>query len=78
MEIVVVDERDAAAEERLDGAAVDALQVVLADVVGRVRLAREDDLDRPAGRVQDPREPFGTPRSSRSWKSGSTSFSSRS
>ena len=33
--------------------------MVLADVVGRMRLAGEDDLHRPAGGVQDPREPIG-------------------
>ena len=50
VQIVVVDERDAAAEQRIERALVDALQMVLADVVGRVRLAGEDDLHRAARR----------------------------
>ncbi len=32
---------------------------MLADVVGGMRLAGEDDLHGPAGRVQDSREPLG-------------------
>ena len=59
VQVVVVDERDAAAEQRIERASVDALQMMLADVVGRVRLAGEDDLHRPARGVEDPREPFG-------------------
>ena len=59
MQVVVVDERDAAAEQRIERAPVDALQVVLADVVGGMRLAGEDDLHRPLRRVQDAREPLG-------------------
>ena len=35
VQVVVVDERDPAAEHRIERAPVDALQVVLADVVGR-------------------------------------------
>ena len=49
VQVVVVDERDAAAEHRIERAPVDALQVMLADVVGRMRLAGEDDLHRPSG-----------------------------
>ena len=48
VQVVVVDEGDAAAEQRIERALVDALQVVLADVVGGMRLAGEDDLDRPS------------------------------
>ena len=59
MQVVVVDERDAAAEQRIERALVDALQMMLADVVGRVRLAREDDLHRAARGVEDAREPLG-------------------
>ena len=59
MQIVVVDEGDAAAEQRIERALVDALQVVLADVVGRMRLAGEDDLHGPSGGVEDAREPLG-------------------
>ena len=58
VQIVVVDEGDASAEQRIERALVDALQMVLADIVGRMRLAGEDDLDRPAGRVEDPRQPL--------------------
>ena len=58
MQIVVVDERDAAAEHRIDRAAVDLLQVVLADLVGRMRLAGEDDLHRPPRGVQDAEQPI--------------------
>ena len=46
MEVVVVDEGDAAAEHRIDGAAVDVLQHPLAAVVGGMGLAGEDDLHR--------------------------------
>ena len=49
MQVVVVDERDAAAELRIERALVDALQVMLADVVGGMRLAGEHDLHGPAG-----------------------------
>ena len=35
VQIVVVDERDAPAEQRIERALVDALQMMLADVVGR-------------------------------------------
>ena len=58
VQVVVVDERDASAELRIERALVDALQVVLADVVGRMRLAGEDDLHRAGRRVQDAREPI--------------------
>ena len=47
MQIVVFDERDATTEARVERAPIDALQRVLATLVGRVRLAGEDDLDRP-------------------------------
>ena len=50
MQVVVVDEGDAAAERRIDRAAVDLLQVMLAGLVGRMRLAGEDDLHRPPRR----------------------------
>ena len=59
MQIVVVDECDPAAEARVDRAAIDLLQMVLAGVVGRVRLAGEDELQRPPRRVQDAEEPLG-------------------
>ena len=48
VQIVVVDERDAAAEHRIERAPVDLLQMMFADVVGRMRLAGEDDLHRAA------------------------------
>ena len=53
MEVVVVHERDAPVERVVQRPPVDALEVVLADVVGRVRLAGEDDLDRPPIGRQD-------------------------
>ena len=59
VQVVVVDEGDAPAELRIERAFVDALQVVLADVVGRMRLAGEDDLHRPSGGVEDARETIG-------------------
>ena len=59
MEVVVVHEADAAAEFRVERAPEDLLQVVLADVVGRMRLAGEHDLHGAAGRRQDPREAIG-------------------
>jgi len=48
MEVVIVNERDSAAERRVGRAAVHVLEVVLAAFVGRMRLAREHDLHRPA------------------------------
>ena len=59
MEIVVVDERDPAGEHRIGGAAVDLLQVVLAGLVGGMRLAGKHDLHRPARRVEDAEQPIG-------------------
>ena len=44
MHVVVVDECDAPAVNRIDRVAVDVLQLVLAGIVGRVRLAGEHDL----------------------------------
>ena len=44
VEVVVVDERDASAERRIERPPVDALQMMLAGFVCRVRLAGEDDL----------------------------------
>ena len=37
----------------------DALQMVLGRLVGRMRLAGEDDLHRPVGVVEDAGEPLG-------------------
>ena len=62
MQIVVVDERDAAGEHRVGGALVDLLQVMLSGLIGRVRLAGEDDLHRPPGGVEDAEQRSG------SWK----------
>ena len=59
MEVVVVDEGDAPAERGIDRAAVDLLQVMLAALVGRVGLAGEHDLHRPARGVQDRLQPRG-------------------
>ncbi len=59
MEIVVVDEGDAAAERGVDRPPVNLLQVVLAGLVGRVGLAGEDDLHRAARRVQDRLQALG-------------------
>ena len=53
VQVVVVDEGDAAAVTRVDGVAVDLLQMVLAGVVGRVRLAGEHDLHGRRGRRQN-------------------------
>ena len=58
MQVVVVDEGDPAAEHRIDGAAVDLLQMVLAGLVGGMRLAGEDDLHRAAAGVQDAHQPL--------------------
>ena len=46
MQVVVVHEGDTPAELRIERALVDVLQVMLADVVGRMRLAGEEDLHR--------------------------------
>src|SRR5678816_3982788 len=56
VQIVAFDERDAAAELRIERARVDALQMMFADIVGRMRLAGKDDLHRAAARVQNARE----------------------
>ena len=58
VQVVVVHERDPSAKLRIDRAAVDLLQMMLADIVGRMRLAREDDLHRAPRRVQDLLQPF--------------------
>ena len=50
VQVVVVDEGDAAAEQRIERAPVDVLQMVLAEIVGRMRLAGEDDLHRASRR----------------------------
>ena len=49
VQIVVVDEGDASAVDRIDRVAIDLLQMMLAGVVGRMRLAGEHDLHVPAG-----------------------------
>ena len=59
VQVVVVDEGDAAAELRIDGVAVDLLEVVLARLVGGVRLSGEDDLHGPARGGQDRGEAIG-------------------
>ena len=53
--VVVVDERDAAAERRVEAPLEDPLQVVLGRVIGGMRLAGEDQLHRAVGGVQDAR-----------------------
>ena len=50
VQVVVVEERDAAAEGRDRAPAGRRLELVLAHVVGRVRLAGEDDLHRASRR----------------------------
>src|SRR5260221_10679039 len=57
--VVVVDERHAAAERRIEGAPIDALQIVFSDIVGGMGLTGEDELHRTASTVQNPREAFG-------------------
>ena len=59
VQIVVVDERDAAGEHRIGRALVDLLEVMFARFVRGMRFAGEDDLDRPARRVQNPEQPVG-------------------
>ena len=59
VQVVVVDEGDAAAELRIQGLPIHPLKMMLADVVGGMRLAGEDDLHRPPGRIQNPRETLG-------------------
>ena len=48
MQIVVVNERDAAGEQRIGRPLVDLLEVMFARFVGGMCFAGEDDLDRPA------------------------------
>ena len=62
VEIVVVHEGDPSAVRGIDRVSVDLLDVMLAGLVGRMRLAREDDLHGPAGRVEDRLQASG------SWK----------
>jgi hypothetical protein len=50
VKVVVVDERNAAAVNRIDGVPVDLLQMMLARVVCRVGLSGKDDLDVPPRR----------------------------
>ena len=59
MEVVVLDKGDAPGKDRVEGATENALQVVLARVVGGMCLAGKDDLHRPAGRVQDASQAIG-------------------
>ena len=59
MEVIVVDEGDAAGELRIDGAAIDLLDVVLAGFVGGMSLAGEDELHGPAGGGQDAHQTVG-------------------
>ena len=56
--VVVFEEGDAALELGVPGELVDALQHFLAGVVGRMRLAREDDLHRPPRVDQQPAQPL--------------------
>ena len=59
MQVVVLDERDAARKRRIQRPPVDALQMMLAGVVGRMCLAREHDLHRATRRTQDACQAFG-------------------
>ena len=59
VQVVVLDEGDAPGKDRVERATENALQVVLAGVVGRMGLAGKDDLHRPARRVQDASQPIG-------------------
>ena len=45
MQIVIVDERDASAVDRVDGVPVNLLQVAFPGIVGRMRFSGEDNLD---------------------------------
>jgi hypothetical protein len=56
--VVVLEERHPALEFRVAGELVDALEDFLAGVVGRVRLAGEDDLHRAPRIHQQPPEPL--------------------
>ena len=55
--VVVLEERHPALERGVPGELVDALQHFLARIVGRMRLAREDDLHRPPRVHQQPPQP---------------------
>src|SRR5215813_5143148 len=57
--IVVVDKGHATGEQRIKGASIDPLEVVLADVVGRMCFAGKHDLHGSADAVQNPGEPLG-------------------
>src|SRR5262245_31724758 len=58
VQVVVVDERDTTAKERIQRAPVDMLQMMLADVVSRMGFSREDNLNGPFRGIQNPREPL--------------------
>ena len=59
MQVVVVDEGDAPAELRIKRLTIHALEMMLADLVGGMRFAGEDDLHGPSGRIENPREALG-------------------
>ena len=59
VQIVVVDEGDAPAVDRVDRVAIDLLQMPFAGVVGRMRLSGEHDLHVPPRRRQQPDEAVG-------------------
>ncbi len=59
MQIVVVHEGDPAAEEWIDRSPIHLLQVVLAGVVGRMRLTGEDQLQGASARVQNGEQAIG-------------------
>ena len=59
MEVVVVHERHPPGEQRIERSPVHPLQVMFAHVVGWMRLAREDDLNRAPRAIQDAGEPLG-------------------
>ena len=56
VQVVVVDERHAPAKQRIERAPVDPLQMMLAHIVGRMRLAGKDNLHRPADAVENARQ----------------------
>ena len=59
VEVVIFHERDAPSEFRIERAAIDALEVVLAYVVRRMRLARKENLNGSAVCIEDGGQAIG-------------------
>ena len=59
VKVVVIDERDASAIHRIDGMAIDLLEMVLPPIVRRVRFAGKHNLDVPPRRGENANQTIG-------------------